>query len=109
MERHNQNNDECLHETDGCSCLQNGNTCSVLYVDYNYFQNGNSCYKQTATPIGMTALALKRGLTDGDPDSFAFVLGFDDFLLEAVNPDAAVEHFADLAVLTYEDAAFGIF
>ena len=47
-----------LHEADGCSCFQNENTCSVLYVEYNYFQNGNSCYKRAATPIGMTALAL---------------------------------------------------
>ena len=26
-----------------------------------------------------------------------------------MNPDAAVEHFADLTVLAYEDAAFGVF
>ena len=50
-----------------------------------------------------------RDLLNGDPDSFAFVFGFDDFLLQAVNPDAAVEDFADFAVLAYEDAAFGVF
>ena len=48
-------------------------------------------------------------LLNGQPDCFTFVLGLDDFLFQAVNPDAAVEHFADFAVLAYEDAAFGIF
>ena len=50
-----------------------------------------------------------RRLFDGDPDGFTFVLGLDDFLFEAVEPDAAVEDFADFAVFTYEDAAFGVF
>ena len=50
-----------------------------------------------------------RDLLNGDPDGFAFVLGLDDFLLQAVNPDAAVEDFAHFAVLAYEDAAFGVF
>ena len=48
-------------------------------------------------------------LFDGDPDGLAFVFGGDDFLLQAVNPDAAVEDFADFAVLAYKDAAFGVF
>ena len=50
-----------------------------------------------------------RDLLNGDPDGFTFVLGFNDLLFEAVNPDAAVEDFADFAVLAYEDAAFGVF
>ena len=50
-----------------------------------------------------------RELLNGDPDGLTFVLGFDDLLLQAVEPDAAVEHFADLTVLAYEDAAFGVF
>ena len=50
-----------------------------------------------------------RDLLNGDPDGFTFVLGFNDLLFEAVNPDAAVEDFADFAVFTYEDAAFGVF
>ena len=48
-------------------------------------------------------------LADGDPDGLTPTLGFDDFLFEAVNPDAAVEDFANFAVLAYEDAAFGVF
>jgi len=52
---------------------------------------------------------IEKGLFDGDPDGFTLVLGFDDFLFEAVEPDAAVEHLAYFAVLAYEDAAFGVF
>ena len=50
-----------------------------------------------------------RDLLNGDPDGLTFVLGLDDFLFQAVEPDAAVEDFADFAVLAYEDAAFGVF
>ena len=50
-----------------------------------------------------------RDLLNGDPDGFTFVFGFDDFLFKAMNPNAAVEDFADFAVLAYEDAAFGVF
>ena len=50
-----------------------------------------------------------RELLNGDPDGLTFVLGFDDLLLQAVEPDAAVEDFADFTVLAYEDAAFGVF
>ena len=46
---------------------------------------------------------------DGDPDGLTPTLGLDDFLLQAMNPDAAVEHFTDFAVLAYEDATFGVF
>ena len=49
-----------------------------------------------------------RELLNGDPDGLTFVLGFDDLLLQAVEPDAAVEDFADFTVLAYEDAAFGV-
>ena len=54
-------------------------------------------------------MALAALSFDGQPHGFAFGFGLDDFLLEAVNPDAAVEDFADFAVLAYEDAAFGVF
>ena len=46
---------------------------------------------------------------DGQPHGFASGFGFNDFLLETVNPDAAIEDFAHFAVLAYEDAAFGVF
>ena len=45
---------------------------------------------------------------DGDPDRLTSVFGLDDLLFQAVNPDAAVEDFADFAVLAYEDAALGV-
>ena len=49
-----------------------------------------------------------RELLNGDPDGLTFVLGFDDLLLQAVEPDAAVEDFADFTVLANEDTAFGV-
>ena len=54
---------------------------------------------------------MSRGnyLADGDPDGLTFVLGLDDLLFQAVNPDARVEHLTHFAVLTNEDAAFGVF
>ena len=51
----------------------------------------------------------EEGLLDGQPDGFSPILGLDDLLFEAMNPDAAVEDFADFAVLAYEDATFGVF
>ena len=48
-------------------------------------------------------------LLNSDPDGLAFVLGFDDFLFQAVEPDAAVNHLPYEFVLAYEDAAFGVF
>ena len=50
-----------------------------------------------------------KSLFDGDPDGLTFVLCLNDLLLQAVNPDARVEHFADLTVLANKDAAFGVF
>ena len=47
-------------------------------------------------------------LLDGDSHSLAPVLGLHDFLLQLVEPLTRVEHFADLSVLAYEDAAFGV-
>ena len=42
-------------------------------------------------------------------DGLTPTLGLDNLLLQAVEPDARVEHFAHFAVLDYEDAAFGVF
>lgn len=53
-------------------------------------------------------MALAVPSLDGDPDRLTSVFGLDDFLFQAVNPDAAVEHFADLSVLADEDAALGV-
>jgi len=53
-------------------------------------------------------IALAVPSLDGDPDGFTPTLGFDDFLLETVNPDTTVEHFADFTVLADEDAALGV-
>ena len=50
-----------------------------------------------------------RDLLNGDPDGLASVFGFDDLLLQAMNPDAAVEDFTYFTVLANEDAAFGVF
>ena len=46
-------------------------------------------------------IALAVPSLDGDPDSFTFFFGLYDLLFQAVNPDAAVEHFADFSVLAY--------
>ena len=46
---------------------------------------------------------------DGDPDGLTPTLSLDDLLLQAAEPDAAVEHFAYFAVLAYEDATFCVF
>ena len=47
-------------------------------------------------------------LPDGDPDGFSPTLGLDDFLLEAVEPDAGVDDLTYKFVLAYENAAFGV-
>ena len=54
-------------------------------------------------------IALAVPSLDGDPDGLTPTLGFDYFLLETVNPDTTVEHFADFTVLAYEDTTFGVF
>ena len=46
---------------------------------------------------------------DGDPDGLSPTLGLDDLLLQAVEPDTAVNDLTYKFVLTYEDAAFGVF
>ena len=46
---------------------------------------------------------------DGNPDRLTPTLSLNDLLLQAVNPDARVEHFADFSVFTYEDATFCVF
>lgn len=51
----------------------------------------------------------EEGLFDGKPDGFALVLGLDDLLLEAMNPDAAVNQLTYKLVLANEYAAFGVF
>ena len=50
-----------------------------------------------------------RDLLNGDPDGFTFVLGFDDFLFQAVEPDARIDDLTHELVLANEDAAFGVF
>lgn len=46
---------------------------------------------------------------DGDPDGLSPTLGLDDLLLQAVEPDAAVDDLAYYQVATYEDATFCVF
>ena len=46
---------------------------------------------------------------DGNPDGLSPTLGLDDLLLQAVEPDTAVNDLTYKFVLTYEDAAFGVF
>lgn len=46
---------------------------------------------------------------DGDPDGLSPTLGLDDLLLQAVEPDTAVNDLTYKFVLTYEDTAFGVF
>ena len=53
-------------------------------------------------------MALAVPSLDGDPDGLTPTLGLDDLLLQAMNPDAGVEHLADLSVLADEDATFGV-
>ena len=46
---------------------------------------------------------------DGDPDGLSPTLGLDDLLLQTVEPDTTVNDLTYKFVLTYEDAAFGVF
>ena len=73
----------------------------------NYLTASSSVTTRQCSSKFVIAIAVPS--LDGDPDGFTLVFGFDDFLFEAVNPDAAVEDFADFAVLSYQDAAFGVF
>ena len=47
-------------------------------------------------------------LFDGDPHGFVVGFGFYYFLLEAVQPDVAVEHFSYFAILAHQDATLSI-
>ena len=53
-------------------------------------------------------IALAVPSLDGDPDGLTPTLGLDDLLLQAMEPDAAVEHLTYQAIFAYEDAAFGV-
>ena len=53
-------------------------------------------------------MALASSSFDGQPDGLTSVLGLDDFLLQAVEPDAAVNQLTNELILAYEDAAFGV-
>ena len=46
---------------------------------------------------------------DGDPDRLTPTPRLDNLLLQAVEPDAAVNDLTNELVLAYEDAAFGVF
>jgi len=46
-------------------------------------------------------IALAVPSLDGDSDRLTSVFGLDDFLFQAVEPDATIEHFADFSVLAY--------
>ena len=61
----------------------------------------------SAIQANLTALAAPS--FDGQPDGLTSVFGFDNLLLQAVQPDAAVKDFAYLTVTAYEDATLGIF
>jgi len=50
-------------------------------------------------------MALAASSFDCYPDGLASVLGLDDFLLQAVEPDAAVNQLTNELILAYEDAA----
>ena len=45
---------------------------------------------------------------DGNPDGLSPPLGLDDLLLQAVEPDAAVNDLTHELVLAYKDATFGV-
>ena len=53
-------------------------------------------------------IALAVPSLDGDPDGLTPTLGLDDLLLQAMEPDARVEHLTYQAIFAYEDAAFGV-
>lgn len=48
-------------------------------------------------------------LSDRQPDGLASVLGFHDFLLQPMQPDARVNHLPHELVLAYEYAPFSVF
>ena len=51
----------------------------------------------------------ERELLNGDPDGLTPTLGLDDFLFQAVNPNAGVNDLTYDLVLAHKDATFGIF
>ena len=51
---------------------------------------------------------VEKGLLNGDPDGFTFVLGFDDLLFQFVEPFTAFEDFTYTLVATNENAALGV-
>ena len=53
-------------------------------------------------------MPLAASSFDGQPNGFTFVLGLDDFLFQAVEPDAAVNQLTNELILAYEDAALGV-
>jgi hypothetical protein len=63
-------------------------------------------YKESCPPVGCSPLGFSSFY--GDPDGLASTLGFDDFLLELVEPFAGFQNLADELVAAYEDAAFGV-
>ena len=52
-------------------------------------------------------MTASNPLFDGDPDRLTPTPRLDDLLLQAVEPDAAVNDLTNELVLAYEDAAFG--
>ena len=53
--------------------------------------------------------AMSFVLFNGYPHGLTTVFSFYDFLFQAMNPDAGVDDLTYKFVLTYEDAAFGVF
>ena len=53
-------------------------------------------------------MALAASSFDGQPNSLTSVLGLDDFLFQAVEPDATVNQLTNELILAYEDAALGV-
>ena len=53
-------------------------------------------------------LGFSEILLNGDPDGLASTLGFDNLLLELVEPLAGFQNLADELVAAYEDAACGV-
>ena len=57
--------------------------------------------------IRLARLSEEESL-DGDPDRLTPTPRLDNLLLQAVEPDAAVNDLTNELVLAYEDAAFGV-
>ena len=53
-------------------------------------------------------MALAVPSLDGYPYGLTLTLGLDDLLLQAVNPDAAIDDLPHEFVLAYEDAPLGV-